>query len=47
MLGRNPTSAPRPRRRGSAAQRKDTLPPFPVQQMFVLGKYLYLALGRG
>ncbi|KAL6807640.1 major facilitator superfamily domain-containing protein [Trichoderma sp. SZMC 28013] len=36
MLGRNPTSAPRPRRRGSAAQRKDTLPPFPVQQMFVL-----------
>ncbi|KAL7963284.1 major facilitator superfamily domain-containing protein [Trichoderma compactum] len=36
MLGRNPTSAPRPRRRGSAAQRKDTPPPFPVQQMFVL-----------
>ncbi|KAL6698308.1 major facilitator superfamily domain-containing protein [Trichoderma pleuroticola] len=36
MLGRSPTSAPRPRRRGSATQRKDPLPPFPVQQMFVL-----------
>ncbi|KAF3068663.1 putative membrane protein [Trichoderma lentiforme] len=36
MLGRSPTSASRPRRRGSVTQRKDSLPPFPVQQMFVL-----------
>lgn len=47
MLGRSPTSAPRPRRRGSVTQRKDSLPPFPVQQMFVLGKYLNLTLGLG
>ncbi|PTB70616.1 MFS general substrate transporter [Trichoderma citrinoviride] len=33
---RRSTSTPRPRRRGSAAQRKEPLPPFPVQQMFVL-----------
>ncbi|KAK1256070.1 hypothetical protein MKX07_008329 [Trichoderma sp. CBMAI-0711] len=33
---RRSTSVPRPRRRGSAVQRKEPLPPFPVQQMFVL-----------
>ncbi|KAL7818838.1 major facilitator superfamily domain-containing protein [Trichoderma aethiopicum] len=33
---RRSTTVPRPRRRGSAARRKEPLPPFPVQQMFVL-----------
>ncbi|KAL6881057.1 major facilitator superfamily domain-containing protein [Trichoderma novae-zelandiae] len=33
---RRSTSIPRPRRRGSATRRKEPLPPFPVQQMFVL-----------
>ncbi|KAL7950318.1 major facilitator superfamily domain-containing protein [Trichoderma barbatum] len=33
---RRSTSVPRPRRRGSATRRKEPLPPFPVQQMFVL-----------
>ncbi|KAL7796579.1 major facilitator superfamily domain-containing protein [Trichoderma ceciliae] len=33
---RRSTSAPRPRRRSSATRRKEPLPPFPVQQMFVL-----------
>ncbi|KAH6607467.1 mfs multidrug transporter [Trichoderma cornu-damae] len=33
---RRSTSVPRPRRRGSVTRSKEPLPPFPVQQMFVL-----------